>query len=79
MVSTAVPWDKDKANLHDISRIINAEGKEPGEKTLTWLKAVCCTHKRVFSLQKHLVIFATLMGNMFAAQCTISGNSWDSG
>ena len=30
MVSTAVPWDKHKANLRDISRIINAEGKEPG-------------------------------------------------
>ena len=35
MVSTAVPWDKHKANLRDISRIINAEGKEPGGKALT--------------------------------------------
>ena len=35
MVSTAVPWDKHKANLRDISRIINAEGKEPGGNALT--------------------------------------------
>ena len=35
MVSTAVPWDKHKANLRDTSRIINAGGKEPGGKALT--------------------------------------------
>ena len=79
MVSTAVPWDKHKANLRDISRIINAEDKEPGGKALTSLKAFCYTHKRAFPLHRHLVIFATLMGNIFAAQGTILGISWHSG
>ena len=48
MVSTAVPWDKHKANLHYISRIINAKGKEPEGKNINMAKSVLLHTKEHF-------------------------------
>ena len=48
MVSTAVPWDKHKANLDYISRIINAKGKEPEGKNINMAKSVLLHTKEHF-------------------------------
>ena len=62
MVSTAVPWNKHKANLHHISRIINAEGKEPGGKNINMAKSILLHTQKSVSIAQTFGDFCNIDG-----------------
>ena len=69
MVSIAVPWNKHKANLHHISRIINAEGKEPRGKNINMAKSILLHTQKCVSIAQTFGDFCNIDGEHIC--CTV--------